>query len=73
MNAIELAERLESGRYLTGDHGSPLQDAAAMLRKQAEAIKTLREALKELSGMYVVHHNAATRAKAALAATEELK
>ena len=72
MNALELAYRLQFGQQHI--------EAAALLRRQYsdlaiahEAIVKLREALTELSGMYVVHHNAATRAKQALKDTEEFQ
>jgi len=68
MNALELAD------YFDNDADGSVSDAnvAALLRRQHETIVKLREALTELSGMYVVHHNAATRAKKALKATEQL-
>ena len=68
MNALELAEECQDGYPLAPDAIA----AAALLRRQHDAIRVLREALTELSGMYVVHHNAATRAKQALKDTEEI-
>ena len=62
MNAIQIAKDMEA---------LDLDGVAAMLRKQHEAIKTLREALGEIEWS----NNSlwqSDRAKAALAATEKL-
>ena len=77
MNALELAEYLESDESLT----NKCNEAAAMLRRQYEYVKTLRESLKEVIA-YVdeksdevrlsaeVHSKDFVAAKDALAATE---
>ena len=78
MNAIQIADSFDLFAVDHTPDGWPavqqkqLTEAALMLRKQHEAIVNLRETLRELSCMYVVHHEAATRAKQALADTEEL-
>ena len=71
MNALELSERLHHERDVVLRIDA--ENAGELLRRQHEAIVKLREALTELSGMYVVHHNAATRAKQALKDTEEFQ
>ena len=66
MNALEFADFIDAA---VGES----TETTKTLRRQHEAIVKLREALIELSGMYVVHHNAATRAKKALKDTEEFQ
>lgn len=50
-----------------------IREKGELLRRQHAAIRVLREALIEMSGMYVVHHDAAIRAKKALRDTEEFQ
>lgn len=61
MTALELADFYESQS----------SQVAAMLRKQAEAIKTLRDALEELRENF--SEASVRNAQAALEVTEELK
>ena len=81
MNALECADWLEAVST-----GLSANECAAMLRKQAEAIKVLREALTELSWyagqmeMLVycqdeqgIDHEIQAKAKQALKDTEEFK
>ena len=65
MNATQLADRLEQGH--TVFNGT----AAAMLRKQDAAIKTLRKALESIKQMSYTASAQEKVATAALAATEE--
>ena len=83
MTANEIAKTFEDCAIDHEPEGWPavqqkeLSEAAAMLRKQAEAIKTLRDALVDIDNCYL---NPKTRrrvivgiAQAALASTEEMK
>lgn len=65
MNALELAADLESVGVYT--------DAAAMLRRQHEAIQKLREALRSCVGVIPVMYCAHRDAQKALKDTEDLK
>lgn len=47
MNALELADQIEAGAAFPAYPPMPRVDAAAMLRRQHEAIVKLREALAE--------------------------
>ena len=70
MNANQLAERLEQHHTVFND------SAAVMLRKQHEAIKTMRTALQLNRASEVTarsHEYNKGIAKAALTATEEFK
>lgn len=42
----ELAEKLRTGRVLTTDEGSPLQEAAARILEQEQEIERLNRAIK---------------------------
>jgi hypothetical protein len=72
MNALELAEILEDEPDLSRAGQDERDEAAAMLRKQAEAIRKLREAL---DGVLYWDNGKPEwdEAKAALAATEEFQ
>lgn len=67
MTAFELADWLDA---MDIDYDT---QAAALLRKQAEAIKTLRLALKKIAYIEVELEVAEDTAIKALAATEELQ
>lgn len=76
MNALELAYQIEAGAAFPAYPPMPLVDAAAMLRRQHEAIKQLREALSATSVALRIGHNtlvASEQAQQALKDTEEFK
>ena len=69
MNAIELAEYLEKDESLT----LTCDKAAAMLRKQAEAIKVLRGTLQDMRDYQMLVGDYRLRAAEVLKETEEFK
>lgn len=71
MDALELADQLTAEWNGEGFQPDTSRDATAMLRKQNEAIRQLREAL-EHSVKYVPELADVPGIKAALAATEEI-